>query len=149
MTREGPLNRPLIPRQARPRRAPFALLPLIDVMFLLLIFFMLSSQIAPYSLMPVGQVSAAVDDRGPARAPAAAGDLAIRVSAGAVGIGGQSIAIAEVGPVLKGLVSQGVTGFLVVSTRSATVQDIVSTLEALQAAEARDVRLVSAAGGGP
>ena len=40
------------PRPPR-RRIVFMLTPLVDVMFLLLIFFMLSSQTAPYSLLEI------------------------------------------------------------------------------------------------
>ena len=40
-------------RVLRKRRFQFMLTPLVDVMFLLLIFFMLSSQTAPYSLLQI------------------------------------------------------------------------------------------------
>src|SRR5687768_2924747 len=103
-------------------------------MFLLLIFFMLSSQISPYSMMPVSKV-AGVTEEGSTGA-AAAPELAIRVSRGFVTIGGQRIAADEMSSEAGRLVSQGVGGFLVISTASATVQDIVTTIEALQAASA-------------
>lgn len=126
------------------------LTPLIDVMFLLLIFFMLSSQISPYSLLPIGRVAGEAAADAGAHAPAtSAPDLSVRVSAGLVAVGGESVAMSELGPVIERLVAQGFGGFLVIATRSASVQDIVSALEALQAAGAERVTLVNVAGGAP
>jgi biopolymer transport protein ExbD len=129
----------------RPRRRVFfALTPLIDVMFLLLIFFMLSSQVSPYALMPVGGVAAASGDAPATAADAASGPLAIRLSHGQARIGGRDIPLTELGAVAKGFVDQGITTFIVVPSASADAQDVVTTLEALKAVSAKDVTLVSA-----
>jgi hypothetical protein len=76
-------------------------------------------------------------------------DLAIRVSHGFVSVGGEAILFEELQPALGRLVSQGATGFLLIATRSAKVQDIVTTLEALQAVSAGRVTLVDATGSTP
>jgi len=119
------------------------LTPLIDVMFLLLMFFMLSSQIAPYSLIAVGNVAGFSDDK-PSTNAVTEFVLAIRVSRGFVIIGGQRIAAHDVTSKIGRLVSQGVRNFLVISTGRATVQDIVATLEALEVASVDNVTLVNA-----
>lgn len=136
-------------RHERVRRPPFVLTPLIDVMFLLLIFFMLSSQISPYSLLPLGPVAAGSDAAAApaAAAPPAVSDLSVRVSAGFASIGGESVELSALTPAIERFVGQGVTGFLVVATRSASVQDVVTVLESLQAASAERVTLVNAGGG--
>lgn len=123
----------------------FPLTPLIDVMFLLLIFFMLSSQISPYSLMQVDRIARSDGAGGAGRARP---DLVVRLSRGFVSIGGEAIAADHAAAAFSRLVSQGVSGFLVVLSGSATVQDIVTTLEALQAASAPKVTLVNRGGGG-
>lgn len=129
----------------RPRRRVFfALTPLIDVMFLLLIFFMLSSQVSPYALMPVGGVAAASGDSPPAAAGAVSGPLAIRLSHGQVRVGGQDIPLADLPVAARRFVDQGISAFIVVPSASADVQDVVTTLEVLKAVSANDVTLVSA-----
>lgn len=144
------MSRLVIPRQQRPRRLAFMLTPLIDVMFLLLIFFMLSSQLSPYSLLPIGRVAGGERGASPA-APAetiAIADLSVRVAAGAVVVGGETIAIEAFPSAIEAFRAQGFDGFLVIATRAASVQDMVSALEALQAAGVARVTLMNTAGGG-
>lgn len=143
------MNRLVIPRRQRPRRLAFMLTPLIDVMFLLLIFFMLSSQLSPYSLLPIGRVAGerGASPAAPAETTAIA-DLSVRVAAGAVVVGGETIAIEAFPSAIETFRAQGFDGFLVIATRAASVQDIVSALEALQAAGVARVTLMNTAGGG-
>lgn len=143
------MSRTLIPRPQRPRRIPFVLTPLIDVMFLLLIFFMLSSQLSPYSLLPIGRVAGgqAAPSMPAPDAPVVA-DLSVRVAAGAVIVAGETIALEAFPATIANLASQGIDGFLVIATRTASVQDIVSTLEALQAAGVARVTLMNTGRGG-
>lgn len=135
---------PIIPRRQRRRRVFFALVPLIDVMFLLLIFFMLTSQVSPYSLMPVSEVAQAASDGSAASSSSSVGPLAIRVSRGAVRIGGEDVALADLPTAARRFVEQDVTAFVVVPSAAATVQDVVTVLEALQGASAKSVTLVEA-----
>jgi biopolymer transport protein ExbD len=137
-------------RPRRARRVPFMLTPLIDVMFLLLIFFMLSSQLSPFSLLPLGRVAGDVPDTAPASTAVSGGiaDLSVRVGANRVTIGGEAVEMTALAAKVRDLIGQGVGGFVVVATRAASVQDIVSTLEALQLAGAERVTLVNAGAGG-
>lgn len=128
----------------RQRRVFFALTPLIDVMFLLLIFFMLSSQISPYALMPVGAAASAVGVAEPDGA--STGPLAIRLLHGEARIGGRVVALENLAAAVEDLVGQGITAFVVIPTASADVQDAVTALETLQGASAVTVTLVSAGG---
>lgn len=126
----------------RQRRVFFALTPLIDVMFLLLVFFMLSSQIAPYALMPVGGVAAAGGEAAPGTA--ASGPMTIRLSHGQARIGGQDVVLDNLQALARAFVDQGISAFIVIPSASAQAQDVVTALEALKAASPRDVTLVAA-----
>lgn len=113
-------------------------------MFLLLIFFMLSSQISPYALMPVGAAASAAGVA--EQAGASTGPLAIRLSHGEARIGGRVVALENLAAAVEDLVGQGITAFVVIPTASADVQDAVTALETLQGASAVTVTLVSAGG---
>lgn len=142
----------LLPRPKR-RRGFLVLTPLVDVIFLLLIFFMLSSQIAPYSMLVLGTVEDAAPPEAagaPLQAPAAAiAPLVVRVSHGEVGLGGRRIAISDIGTAARELTDRGIEAFLLIPSAEADVQDVVAVLEALKAAEAASVTVVNpgAAGG--
>lgn len=130
-------------RSPKRSRALFVLTPLIDVMFLLLIFFMLSSQIAPFSLIPTERAVRAAPT--PAGGTAAASSLALRVGAGTVGVGGETRAITELKALLPALEAQGFTGVVVSAAPGASVQDVVSVLEAVSGAGLASVTLVDTA----
>ncbi len=125
------------------------LTPLIDVMFLLLIFFMLSSQVSPYSLLQLGRMAPQPPDGAHQAASSAASALALRVSGGFVGIGGEAVPLADLRPTLSSFMIRGFTGFVVIATQSASVQDVVATLEALEAEGAERVTLVNSGGRAP
>ena len=64
----------ILPRHVRRRRASFVLTSLIDVIFLLVIFFMVSSQIVPFSVIGLGPIASdGASEPEPAAATAAAG----------------------------------------------------------------------------
>jgi biopolymer transport protein ExbD len=125
----------------------FVLTPLIDVMFLLLIFFMLSSQIAPYSLIPLTRLAVENEHDVEPNAPATP-DIAIRVSRGFISVGGERIAIAELASRLKKFTESGFSSFVIVPDALATVQDIVATLEAVQTVSAKSATVVVPGGDG-
>lgn len=137
---------PLIEWTQRRRRVFFALTPLIDVMFLLLIFFMLSSQLALYGLVPVSGVGQAT--AGTAGAEAAVAPMVVRVGHGFARIAGRDVPLGEVVSVVEPLVDDGVTGFIVLPNTAANVQDVITALEGLKTARARDVTLVTDRRGG-
>jgi len=114
----------------RRRRVIFVLTPLIDVIFLLLIFFMLSSQIAPYSLMPIGRIANPASAGAPA-ADAAGQSLTLRVGHGFVTAGQTRIAIEDLAAAAEGFKVEGVTAYVLLPSSTAQVQDVVSVLEVL------------------
>lgn len=121
-----------LPRPPR-RRVVFVLTPLIDVIFLLLIFFMLSSQIAPYSLLPLGRIdsASAQPEPTPTTAPTIA-PLAVRVSKGTVDVAGERMAISALGEAVPRFAGNGLADYVLIPTATAEVQDVVSVLEALK-----------------
>ena len=139
MKREGVL------RAGRRRRAAFMLTPLVDVIFLLLIFFMLSSQIAPYAVIPIG--GASFEPSPAAVAPAQDRPAIVRVGAGIVVLDGRSLPAREAGAAIAELARSGTQSFLVVTLRTATVQDVTSVLEALERNATGRVTLLPSGGG--
>ena len=88
----------LLDPPVRRRRFAFMLTPLVDVMFLLLIFFMFTTQTAPYSLLAITAPASAASSA--PTAPAGAGPAApapallISIEHGFVSYDGQRIALA-------------------------------------------------------
>lgn len=119
----------VLARPARRRRASFVLTSLIDVIFLLVIFFMVSSQIVPFSLIPLapGASPALPASPGPVPGPPPA---AVRILAGQVSIDGKTIAMKDLPEALDALIGGGVDAILLIPGARSTVQDLVSTLEA-------------------
>lgn len=116
----------------RRRRILFILTPLIDVIFLLLIFFMLSSQIAPYSLMPIGRIAAASASAPGSALASGTPPLTVRLAHGYISAGGERIAIDDLPAQAGRLTAEGTSGFLLIPSASSQVQDVVSVLEALR-----------------
>lgn len=132
----------------RPRPRPrFMLTPLVDVMFLLLIFFMLSSQTSPYSLLDVaaqGQAAATTPTASPATTPAkGAGEMIVSIARGYVRFNGARVELAELGAAIDRFKSAGYRRAVVTTAQSATVQDVVSVLEALEKSDLAEMRLVT------
>lgn len=131
----------------RTRRYGFALTPLADAMFQLLIFFMLSSTLSPYSLIaltggaPAGQSQVIGQADANAAPPDPAGMVIWHLSRGQVRAGDQVFALADLDALLPAL--DAVPEMLVFPTRSATVQDIATVLERVGQRGVTRVRLVS------
>jgi biopolymer transport protein ExbD len=132
----------ILPKHVRRRRPSFVLTSLIDVIFLLVIFFMVSSQIVPYSLLPLGPIAAEGGQPEPAAAESATPPVAVRILAGRVMIGGESMPMSEVAERLKLLKSSGITAILLTPSATATVQDVVTVLEASKDAEISSVTVL-------
>ncbi|MEQ1951985.1 biopolymer transporter ExbD [Mesorhizobium sp. CN2-181] len=133
----------ILPKHVRRRRPSFVLTSLIDVIFLLVIFFMVSSQIVPYSLLPLGPLAAESGE--PATPPPpenTAPPIAVRILAGRVTIGGENVSMADVSTRLKALRAQGTGSILLTPTATATVQDVVTVLEASKDAEIASVTVL-------
>lgn len=120
------------------RRNP-TLLPLVDVIFLLLIFFMFSSNLSPFSLLQLtrdrtgaaGAPEASAAAATPSRLSARDVDVMLLVGAGgALRVNGQEVTVETLRPLLAGLRQRGAENLVIAPAAGATVQDLVSALEA-------------------
>ncbi len=120
---------------ARPKQRRISLTPLVDVIFLLLIFFMLTSQIAPFSLISLSGTKADDDATTTVELPATqpqsplSAAALISVSDKGIAINGQQIADGELAGALVVLLNEGVEAVIISPRSSATVQDLISLLE--------------------
>jgi len=131
------------------RRAPFALTPLADVMFQLLIFFMLSTSLAPYSLItlgtpaaPTGQTAAKDDAPG-----GGAQSIVIwHVSRGEIRAGKATLPLDALPQVIDALREKGLEEILLFTTPTATTQDVATVIEAIRSGEVARLRLIGRPG---
>lgn len=134
----------------RPRRriGGLLLIPLVDVIFLLLTFFMLASSIDPFSLLTLDEYQSRRDGKGPSAAPAPqpAPDLVLAVAHGGVLANGEPVALGDFPARAAALRGQGLETVVVFTRPDATVQDIVSVLDALKKAAFRSVIIRSPGG---
>jgi biopolymer transport protein ExbD len=142
------------PLPTRPRNYKFVLTPLADAMFQLLIFFMLSSSLTPYSLITLKSGSekapeeSAGQNDGPGNdperpAPPANTDIVLwNVGNGLVRVGGQDYAIEQLGDLADAIGSQDNPGRVVLIVQDdARVQDVAGALEALDGANVGAVQI--------
>ncbi len=128
-----------------PRRYKFVLTPLADAMFQLLIFFMLSSSLAPYALLTIrsgseGDFANTTGTSGDSTATTF-GDVAIwNVSADGLTISGQTFDFAQL-PALANAITDDDLTILLILRESATVQDLSSVVEALTIAGITNVQI--------
>lgn len=138
-----------LPQSNRPRRYGFSFTPLADAMFQLLVFFMLTSSLAPYSLMTLTPGAS-----GTLEAPANAPDVALEtpdaetvavwsIDRGALRANGKRVALADMADLIAPLSDAGIDRVVLLAGRSATVQDVASVLEALTLARVPTVQLVA------
>lgn len=131
-------------RLKKPARR-FLLTPLVDVIFLLVIFFAMSSRIAPFVTLPIapgGDASASP------RAKSDAGTTppaTLILSRGHVRTGGRTLALEELPSTARAMRAEGLADAVLLPTRSATTQDVVDALQALDQAKIPTVRLIARA----
>lgn len=119
------------------RKLRLSLTPLIDVVFLLLIFFMLASTFLKFSAMPI---AGATGGNGATNLKEIA---LIQLSPqGALTVNGENIAIAELSSHVENLVSKGIKRAVVQSRPGANVQDIVRVLEITRSTQLENVVVV-------
>ncbi len=140
----------------RKRQGPLiTMTPMIDVLFILLIFFMVTSTFLDLDMIPLiggtrpePQASA---QSSPAPAPAAAperaaetGSFLVRLSAdGRTYVAGQAVdPVALIAMVSLRVAARPSAPIMVLPSGSATTQSLVSLMDALSRAGARDVRVV-------
>lgn len=119
------------------RRSSIGLTPLIDVVFLLLIFFMLASTFLKFSAVSISG----------ARSGGASGNLSeialiqIRGTED-IRINGKTVALEGVLPQIDELIAKGITRAVIQPAQKATVQDLVKVLEVAKASELKSVVVV-------
>lgn len=124
--------------KAQPQRKfPLSLTPLIDVVFLLLIFFMLASTFLKFSAMPIagakgGGGTSSLDE------------IALIQLGGesSLTVNGQTVELQNLRERIDSLVEGGVKRALVRSRTGASVQDIVKVLEITKATRLENVVVV-------
>lgn len=134
-------------------RYNFVLTPLADAMFQLLIFFMLSSNLAPYSLLTIrtgasGQEGAeASGDPIPDELAEPPANAAIwTVDNGSVLAGGQSFGPDNLSALAEALAQQPDAAVVLIMRDAAQVQDLAGVLEALTAAGVVSVQIAESGG---
>lgn len=127
-----------LPRSTR--RYRFSLVPLADTMFQLLIFFMLSANLTPYSLLTIrngalgggsGAAAAATPEGGGIRVSNPMATAVWSVGADSVVANGQRFPVDRLDDLAAALKLQNTPEVLLVSQRGATVQMLVTILEIL------------------
>ena len=136
-----------LPRSTR--RYGFALTPLAVAMFQLLIFFMLSSSLAPYSMLTLrsgpGTETASENAETPPDATPADNDkiAAWTIENGMIVANGQRFGFDTLPDLAGALVRAGTPRVLLVASPRAQVQDLASVLEILAASDITSVQVVS------
>lgn len=136
----------------RPRNYRFALTPLADAMFQLLIFFMLSTGLTPYSMLPIQSAAAPAEPGAvgetplPSSAPPAESALANTriwtIEAEAIVVGGQRFDFASLADLAATLGTRDALANVVVIVHpSARVQDLTAVLAELQGANVASVQI--------
>ncbi|MEO0619864.1 MAG: biopolymer transporter ExbD [Pseudomonadota bacterium] len=125
-------------RTARARRA-IGLTSLIDVVFLLLVFFMLSSTFLKFGTVKINTAGAS-DGQGTADLSKMvlvhiAKDRGVRVN-------GAVTEADQLGSILTELIENGAEHAIVVATESATVDDLIATLTQVRRSPFQSVRIV-------
>lgn len=122
---------------ARPARRTLSLTPLIDVVFLLLMFFMLASTFARFSVVDVSLAGS----RGAAQQPASPPVLLSVGAQGAFSLNGEPVAAEELRRRLVELAAGEEVSVIVRPSADARSQDIVTALERARAAQVGGVAL--------
>lgn len=133
---------------ASPRQYKFVLTPLADAMFQLLIFFMLSSSLAPYALMTVRSGSPSDFANAPGTSTTGqasrSGTVAIwNVSEDGLTISGQPFGFDAL-PALAAAITDADATILLLIRDTATVQHLARVVEALTAASVTNVQIAEA-----
>jgi biopolymer transport protein ExbD len=144
---DGPLTQP------RKGRYRISLTPLADAMFNLLLFFMLTSNITPYSLLTLkgaAGVPGASAGAGPGPAPGTLSDAAVvTIRQGDLILGGVTFPMADAPRALGTLTLGDVRGVVLVLDAGAQVQDLTTVLEQLAFLQIRDVQIAQSGGPTP
>lgn len=116
--------------------ARLSLTPLIDVVFLLLIFFILASTFMRFTAVPIASTSG-----GGASTPGQNEIALIRLQPdeNGISVNGQQVALSDLKAMIAELTSKGITHAVVQPVGTANVQVLVSVLELLKSSELEKV----------
>jgi biopolymer transport protein ExbD len=124
---------PALLTTSRKKSMKFMLMPLVDVIFLLLTFFMLSSNLSPFSSLMLGELRREAEGGAAAPGPAEARpDLIVTVLHGEVRANGRALVPTALPAEAERLRGEGAESAVVFVRPSATAQDVVTVLEALK-----------------
>lgn len=124
--------------KAQPRRRfPLSLTPLIDVVFLLLIFFMLASTFMKFSAMPISGASG-----GAVQSDISEIALIQLGPQNSVTVNGQTILVGGLKGYVDALVDKGIKRAVVRTRQGASVQDVVRVLEITRSTRLENVVVV-------
>lgn len=135
-----------LPRSTR--RYAFALTPLADAMFQLLIFFMLTSSLTPYSLITLqsGPGSSSPESGSPANSQPQSANVQSafwKIDNGGIVSNGQYFGFGQLSQLATVLKATGTPQVVLISTPSAQVQDLAVVLEKLTAGGIEQIQIVS------
>ena len=124
----------------QPARRAISLTPLIDVVFLLLVFFMLASTFMKYASVPIsaaghGSVSVPTDPRSVA--------LIYIAPHGRLTVNGRALTSAELPAHLARLEAGGVTDVVIALRPNATVADLASNVAVIRRLPFKSIRVVN------
>lgn len=143
-------NKTILPRHTG--RYAFVLTPLADAMFQLLIFFMLSSNLAPYTLLTLrsgtdGTEAGADGQEFQEEINAPPPNAAIwTLGEGEIVAQGQRIAPDQLAPLAQALAANADAAVVLIVREEARVQDLSDVLEALTAAGVNQVQIAESGG---
>lgn len=134
----------VLPPEPERKRSAFALTPLADIMFQLLIFFMLSSSLAPYALLPMSTPATTRADPEPRTegANAATAQVVWHLERGRLRAGDNRIDLAQLPAALARLQGDGIEDIVVFVTESARAQDLADLMEPVRRAGFARLQLI-------
>ncbi|MCL1629191.1 biopolymer transporter ExbD [Roseibaca sp. V10] len=131
------------------RRRGFALTPLADVMFQLLLFFMLTSSLAPYALLPLSAAGPSAgqtlrDTPTPPQSPAPPAEAQViwHLERGEIRAGQVRIPLSALPEAVAALRRDAVSDLVVFVTRTAEARDLALLIENVQDSGIARVQLV-------
>ena len=149
------MSQPKIKLPVRPRSYRFSLTPLADAMFQLLIFFMLTSSLTPYSLLTVQTAAPPPEESASASGPteqqptppAPPSEVAIwTLEAERIVVGGQEFGFESLDALADALGSDVAPAEVIILVRdTARVQDVTTVLARLSSANVGSVRVAEGA----
>lgn len=121
--------------EARPIRRPIPLTPLVDIVFLLLMFFMLSSTFTRFGELQAGAPAGSAT---PDQAGTFPGAIVTVEGGGQATVNGRRVGLDQLVAALNDLVAKGVSRAAVRAGGGASVQDLVSALDVIRTSRITD-----------